>query len=92
MQLLDKVQGYTYEGYERTVDAHVKNLHQKIEEDPKHPRYILTVYGLGYKFAEQDGQQPASFWYPAAWSRIVPGQPVVCQRIPKRLTLIASFS
>ena len=56
MQLLDKVQGYTYEGYERTVDAHVKNLHQKIEEDPKHPRYILTVYGLGYKFAEQDGQ------------------------------------
>jgi len=52
MQLLDKIQGYTYEGYERTVDAHVKNLRQKIEEDPKHPSYILTVYGLGYKFAE----------------------------------------
>ncbi len=52
MQLLDKIQGYTYEGYERTVDAHVKNLRQKIEEDPKHPHYILTVYGLGYKFAE----------------------------------------
>jgi two-component system alkaline phosphatase synthesis response regulator PhoP len=52
MQLLDKIQGYTYEGYERTVDAHVKNLRQKIEEDPKHPDYILTVYGLGYKFAE----------------------------------------
>ncbi len=54
MQLLDKIQGYAYEGYERTIDAHVKNLRQKIEEDPKHPRYILTVYGLGYKFAEPD--------------------------------------
>ena len=52
MQLLDKVQGYAYEGYERTVDAHVKNLRQKIEEDPRHPRVILTVYGLGYKFRE----------------------------------------
>jgi DNA-binding response OmpR family regulator len=54
MQLLDKVPGYAYEGYERTVDAHVKNLRHKIEEDPKHPRYILTAYGLGYKFAEPD--------------------------------------
>jgi DNA-binding response OmpR family regulator len=52
MQLLDRIQGYTYEGYERTIDAHVKNLRQKIENDPKHPGYILTVYGLGYKFAE----------------------------------------
>jgi DNA-binding response OmpR family regulator len=52
MQLLDKIQGYAYEGYERTIDAHVKNLRQKIEHDPKHPHYILTVYGLGYKFAE----------------------------------------
>jgi two-component system alkaline phosphatase synthesis response regulator PhoP len=52
IQLLDKIQGYAFEGYERTIDAHVKNLRQKIEEDPKHPHYILTVYGLGYKFAE----------------------------------------
>jgi len=52
MQLLDKLQGYAYEGYERTIDAHVKNLRQKIEPDPKRPRYVLTVYGLGYKFAE----------------------------------------
>ena len=52
MQLLDKVQGYAYEGYERTVDAHVKNLRQKIEQDPRHPRVVLTVYGLGYKFRE----------------------------------------
>lgn len=54
LQLLDKVQGYAYEGYERTIDAHVKNLRQKIEPDPRHPRYILTVYGLGYKFAEPE--------------------------------------
>jgi DNA-binding response OmpR family regulator len=54
MQLLDKVQGYAYEGYDRTIDAHVKNLRQKLEEDPKHPHYVLTVYGVGYKFAELD--------------------------------------
>jgi DNA-binding response OmpR family regulator len=52
MQLLDKLQGYAYEGYERTIDVHVKNLRQKIEADPKRPVYILTVYGLGYKFVE----------------------------------------
>jgi DNA-binding response OmpR family regulator len=52
LELLDRVQGYAFEGYERTVDAHVKNLRQKIEPDPKQPRYILTVYGVGYKFTE----------------------------------------
>ena len=52
LELLDRVQGYAFEGYERTVDAHVKNLRQKIEPDAKNPRYILTVYGVGYKFAE----------------------------------------
>jgi two-component system alkaline phosphatase synthesis response regulator PhoP len=52
MQLLDRLQGYAYEGYERTVDVHIKNLRHKIEEDPKHPRYVLTVHGLGYKFVE----------------------------------------
>ncbi len=54
MQLLDQVQGYAYEGYERTIDVHVKNLRQKIEPDPKKPRYILTVYGVGYKFQEEN--------------------------------------
>ncbi len=53
LELLDRVQGYAFEGYERTVDAHVKNLRQKLEPDPKRPRYILTVYGVGYKFGEQ---------------------------------------
>ncbi len=57
MQLLDKLQGYAYEGYERTIDVHVKNLRQKIEADPKRPAYILTVYGLGYKFAEEADAQ-----------------------------------
>lgn len=53
LELLDRVQGYAFEGYERTVDAHVKNLRQKIEPDPREPSYLLTVYGVGYKFAER---------------------------------------
>lgn len=52
LQLIDHVQGYAFEGYERTVDAHVKNLRQKLERDPRHPRYILTVHGVGYRLAE----------------------------------------
>jgi len=52
LELLDRVQGYAFEGYERTVDAHVKNLRQKIEPDPRQPRYLLTVFGVGYKFGE----------------------------------------
>ena len=50
-ELINKVQGYDYEGYERTIDAHIKNLRQKIETNPKNPQYILTVFGVGYKFA-----------------------------------------
>jgi two-component system, OmpR family, response regulator len=52
MQLLDRVQGEAYEGYERTIDSHVKNLRKKIEPDPEHPAYVLTVYGVGYKLGE----------------------------------------
>jgi DNA-binding response OmpR family regulator len=51
MQLLDKVQGEAYEAYERTIDSHIKNLRKKIEFDSEHPKYILTVYGVGYKAA-----------------------------------------
>jgi two-component system OmpR family response regulator len=50
MQLLDKVQGDAYEGYERTIDSHIKNLRRKVEADPDQPRYVLTVRGIGYKF------------------------------------------
>jgi DNA-binding response OmpR family regulator len=53
MQLLDKVQGDAYEGYERTIDSHIKNLRKKIEPDPEHPRLIITVYGVGYKMEEK---------------------------------------
>lgn len=49
-QLVNIVQGYDFEGYERTIDAHVKNLRQKIEANPKEPEFIRTVYALGYKF------------------------------------------
>jgi len=52
MQLLEAVQGQAYEGYERTIDAHVKNLRAKIEPDPRNPRYLETVYGIGYRFRE----------------------------------------
>lgn len=51
LQIVEQTQGYTFEGYERTVDAHIKNLRRKLEDNPKEPQYILTVYGIGYKFA-----------------------------------------
>ena len=52
MQLLDKVQGVAYEGYERTIDSHIKNLRKKIEPDSSQPRYVITVHGVGYKVPE----------------------------------------
>lgn len=52
-QLLDAAQGDAFEGYERTVDAHIKNLRRKIERDPAQPTAILTVFGVGYKFSDQ---------------------------------------
>jgi DNA-binding response OmpR family regulator len=51
-ELINHVQGYEFEGYERTIDAHVKNLRKKIELDPKHPRYVETVFGTGYRLAK----------------------------------------
>lgn len=51
-QLLDAAQGEAYAGYERTIDAHIKNLRRKIEADPASPRAIVTVFGVGYKFAD----------------------------------------
>ena len=49
-QLLDLVAGASFEGYDRAVDSHIKNLRQKIEEDPRKPHYVQTVFGVGYKF------------------------------------------
>lgn len=51
LEILDRLQGTAYEGYERTIDVHVKNLRAKIETDPRSPRYVETVYGAGYRFA-----------------------------------------
>ncbi|OPL13419.1 MAG: two-component system response regulator [delta proteobacterium MLS_D] len=50
-QLVERALGYQYEGYDRTVDAHIKNIRRKIEPDAKHPLFILTVYGVGYRFS-----------------------------------------
>ena len=51
-QLLDAIHGLAFESYERAIDAHVKNLRRKLEPDPARPKYVLTVYGVGYRFAE----------------------------------------
>jgi DNA-binding response OmpR family regulator len=49
-ELVNKALGYEFEGYERSIDAHIKNIRQKIGDDPRKPAFILTVYGVGYKF------------------------------------------
>ncbi len=54
-QLLDRVWGYNHDGYEHTVNSHINRLRAKIETDPSDPRYVLTVWGVGYKFAERTG-------------------------------------
>jgi two-component system alkaline phosphatase synthesis response regulator PhoP len=53
-QLLDAVHGVAFESYERAIDAHVKNIRRKIEEDPRSPRHLQTVFGVGYRFSEPD--------------------------------------
>lgn len=53
LDLLDRLQGTTFEGSERTVDVHIKNLRAKIEANPRKPRYVETVYGIGYRFAPE---------------------------------------
>ncbi len=49
-QLVNKAFGIDYDGFDRTVDTHIKNIRYKIEDDPKHPKYIISIYGMGYKF------------------------------------------
>jgi two-component system alkaline phosphatase synthesis response regulator PhoP len=51
-QLLDAVRGSDVESFERAIDAHIKNIRRKLEPDSRNPQYVLTVYGIGYKFAE----------------------------------------
>lgn len=58
-ELVENALGYQFEGYERSIDAHIKNIRQKIEEDPKKPSFIHTIYGIGYKFAgKRDAEEP----------------------------------
>ena len=52
-QLLDALHGVAFESYERAIDAHMKNLRRKLEPDPANPQYLLTVYGVGYKYADE---------------------------------------
>ena len=53
-QLLDAVQGVAFESYERAIDSHIKNIRRKLEPDARRPRYIQTVYGVGYKLTDED--------------------------------------
>ena len=58
-QLLDSVHGVAFDSYERAIDAHIKNLRRKLEPEPSRPRYVLTVYGVGYRVAEPEpGPEP----------------------------------
>jgi DNA-binding response OmpR family regulator len=57
-QLLNQVWGYSYTGYEHTVNSHINRLRAKIEADPSHPRYIITVWGFGYRFADAEEPRP----------------------------------
>ncbi len=52
-QLLNRLHGYAYDGYDRSIDAHIKNLRQRLERDPANPIYIQTIYGVGYKFNDR---------------------------------------
>ncbi|MCL5024333.1 MAG: response regulator transcription factor [Nitrospirae bacterium] len=55
-ELVDKALGYQFEGYERSIDAHIKNIRHKIEDDTRNPAFILTIYGVGYRFSgKRDG-------------------------------------
>ena len=56
MELVEKVLGYDFEGYERTIDSHVKNLRAKIGDNPRNPKWLHTVHGVGYRFEDPTKQ------------------------------------
>ena len=56
MELVEKVLGYDFEGYERTIDSHVKNLRAKLGDDPRNPKWLYTVHGVGYRFEDPTKQ------------------------------------
>ncbi len=53
-QLVDRLHNVSFQGFDRSIDAHIKNLRRKLEPAPGEPRYVLTVFGVGYKFAEEE--------------------------------------
>ncbi len=59
VQLLDLVWGYGHESYQHTVNSHINRLRSKIEEDPANPRFVLTVWGVGYKFSDPEDRRRA---------------------------------
>jgi two-component system, OmpR family, alkaline phosphatase synthesis response regulator PhoP len=65
-QLVDLLYDHAFDGYDRTVDAHIKNLRRKTEPDPREPRFIITVYGVGYRFAELADERPTPANAPTA--------------------------
>ena len=54
-EIIERALGDDFDGFDRAVDTHIKNLRAKIADDPKNPRYILTVYGMGYRFHSEEG-------------------------------------
>jgi len=57
--LVERALGYQFEGYDRSIDAHIKNIRHKIEPDPKNPALIITIYGVGYRFSgKRDAEEP----------------------------------
>lgn len=58
-ELVEKALGYQFEGYERSVDAHIKNVRRKLEDDPQDPAFIQTIYGVGYRFLAKREEPPA---------------------------------
>lgn len=49
-ELIEKIKGFDFEGLDRSIDSHIKNIRRKLECDPKNPKYILTIHGTGYRF------------------------------------------
>jgi len=80
LQLLESSQGSAYEGYERTIDAHIKNLRAKIEPDPKNPQYIETVFGVGYRFTRSCSH--SSSWSPSLGLWYLPARGLPARSAP----------
>ena len=59
MELVEKVLGYDFEGYERTIDSHIKNLRAKLGDDPRNPTWLYTVHGVGYRFEDPSKKEPS---------------------------------